>query len=131
MFKLILIKGPGPRKTFDLHEGTYLIGRNPECDIHLASNIISKKHATLIVSGDHLIIEDLNSRNGTFVNGVMVRKSEIKEGDRISFQDIILELRKSALKTITPPQISPPGREAAAEHPSFFKKLFHEQRGSF
>lgn len=93
MFKLLMLSGPEPNKEFQLEDGNYMIGRSSECNIHINSDIISKRHAILMVSQGKVTIEDLESRNGTFVNGVMIRRKDIKAGDRISFKDIILELR--------------------------------------
>jgi len=91
MYKLVILRGLEP-KEFILHEGNALIGRAPECDIPLHSTLVSKKQALLTLVGGKIILEDLESKNGTFVNGMKIRKKELRPGDRISFQDIVLEL---------------------------------------
>ncbi|MBI2646352.1 MAG: FHA domain-containing protein [Deltaproteobacteria bacterium] len=54
-----------------------------------------------MVSGK-VILEDLESKNGTFVNGMRIRKKELRPGDRISFQDVVLELSIAKEKRIAP-----------------------------
>ena len=55
------------RKT--LVPGEYVIGREPECELPLDINMVSRRHARLTVNHDHALIEDLGSSNGTFVGG--------------------------------------------------------------
>ncbi len=92
MYKLVPIRGIPGQKEFILKEGKNVIGRTEESDIYLDSEFISKRHALITITGSEMVIEDLKSRNGTFVNGIMVQTAKLKLGDRISFQDIILEL---------------------------------------
>jgi hypothetical protein len=51
-----------------LPPGEYVIGRNPDVEIHADTPLISRRHAQLTINYDHLLIEDLGSSNGTFVN---------------------------------------------------------------
>ncbi len=70
---------------FVLKNGVNLVGRDESCDIMIDSNHISRNHISCVVSRDRVVIQDLNSRNGTFVNGLRVKNSvEIKNGDVIS-----------------------------------------------
>ena len=50
-----------------LPPGEYVIGRNPDVEIHADTPLISRRHARLTINYDHLLLEDLGSRNGTFV----------------------------------------------------------------
>ena len=101
MYKLVILRGL-ESKEFILHEGNALIGRTPECDIQLNSSVVSKKQALLTLVSGKVILEDLESKNGTFVNGMRVRKKELRPGDRISFQDVVLELSIAKEKRSTP-----------------------------
>ena len=61
-----------------------LIGRADEADLPLLEERVSRKHALIKVSSQGgVVIEDLGSSNGTFVNGVRVQKQELGDGDRI------------------------------------------------
>jgi len=68
------------------------IGRNPDNDIVIKDPYVSGNHARFYVKNDKLFVEDLNSTNGTFVNGKRISKVEkLQEGDiieigRVSFK---------------------------------------------
>jgi ABC-type multidrug transport system ATPase subunit/pSer/pThr/pTyr-binding forkhead associated (FHA) protein len=60
---------------------TAMVGRDPASDVHLESPIVSRHHARLSRQGDVVTIEDLDSANGTYLNGKRVARSEIGAGD--------------------------------------------------
>src|SRR4051794_30198650 len=49
--------------------GEYVIGREEGCELPLLVELVSRRHARLTVNFDHILIEDLGSSNGTFING--------------------------------------------------------------
>ena len=59
----------GARETRELTDGTYIIGRAESCRIRFAAPEVSERHAILTVRNGNAVLEDLNSSNGTFVNG--------------------------------------------------------------
>lgn len=75
------------------------IGRDPGCDICLALDYLSRKHVSLEPHNGRLFIEDLNSSNGTYVNGSKVQKTELKPGDKIKLDVLTFEVRGPADKT--------------------------------
>jgi len=62
-----------------------LVGRGPECDLEIESNLLSRHHARLILEGNQLRVEDLGSSNGTFINGERIERATAKPGDQIRF----------------------------------------------
>jgi pSer/pThr/pTyr-binding forkhead associated (FHA) protein len=60
-------EGVAFERTVDLEE--LVIGRSTHCGVSLADRFLSRQHARLFREGDDWLIEDLGSRNGTFVNG--------------------------------------------------------------
>lgn len=79
-------------KTFILNP-VNIIGRSIEADIALNDTFLSARHARLSLDGDEWVLEDLNSTNGTFVNGFEVRTTTpIKDGDVIRIGHIELKL---------------------------------------
>ena len=67
------------------------IGRNAECDIVFASTYVSGRHARISRRDDSYVIEDLQSHNGTFVNGMRVREAVLTDGDRVEIADRCLD----------------------------------------
>ncbi|MGH8248560.1 MAG: FHA domain-containing protein, partial [Gammaproteobacteria bacterium] len=60
------------------------IGRKPENDVPIDNLAVSGKHALLITILDDSFLEDLGSTNGTYVNGKLIKKHALKDGDVIS-----------------------------------------------
>jgi DNA-binding winged helix-turn-helix (wHTH) protein len=52
-----------------LAPGEYVLGRDPSCSVWIDSEFASRRHARLVVDSGLVVLEDLGSRNGTFVNG--------------------------------------------------------------
>jgi serine phosphatase RsbU (regulator of sigma subunit) len=89
MPKLILLQG-GQTTIVDLPEGESVVGRLPECGVQLNSNMISRRHAQLVRTGDEVVLEDLGSGNGTFLNGQrLTERAVLKHDDRIKFGPIL------------------------------------------
>ena len=65
-------------------EGSILIGRAQDCDIVFPDPLISRRHARIIVSAEDVLVEDLLSANGVYVNGARVdRVQALHDGDRV------------------------------------------------
>src|SRR5947209_3980267 len=58
-----------------------VIGRAPDCDVAVHDILLSRKHCLLEQSGDGWAIIDLDSKNGTFVNGSKVDVQALRDGD--------------------------------------------------
>lgn len=80
---------PGKTVLIRLEKFPFVIGRDPECQLSLASKDISRQHAVLEKRGEFLWLKDLNSTNGTFLNrrrlNVVAAEAPLKEGDIIHF----------------------------------------------
>lgn len=69
--------------------GTMVVGRSPDCDITFSYERLSRRHAQFHESDGVLWITDLESANGTFVNGKRLTAVErLKDGDKISFEKL-------------------------------------------
>ncbi|MFN0152350.1 MAG: SpoIIE family protein phosphatase [bacterium] len=78
---------------FALREGPQTIGRASDCDITLASSSVSKRHAEIDVSGMDVVVRDLGSKNGTFVNKTPVNKTTpLVHGDSLALGSLQLQL---------------------------------------
>lgn len=92
MFKLVAVGGKLRGKEFILNPGENVLGRSPECDHILSTDGVSKKHLQVTVNGDTLFAEDLGSSNGTIVNGKVLKKATLKDGDKIALPNLILQV---------------------------------------
>ena len=92
MWAIKILTGPQAGLIHPVKEGQYTLGRAPTCDIKIASTSVSKEHATLLVAGDKLIISDLDSRNGTFVNGIKIQNQRLNAGDKVSLHDVLIDI---------------------------------------
>ena len=81
---LTVIEGDLKGKSFDVTGiGTYTIGRR-ECDIVLDDEKVSRKHASIVIIRENqYAVQDLASRNGTFVNGVRLTRRNLQHNDLI------------------------------------------------
>jgi serine/threonine protein kinase len=75
---------------------TLEIGRNSDLDLVLVEEMVSRLHARLTVAQTGVVLENLSSTNGTFVNGFQVRdKTTLKENDRVLIGTSIMKLTKN------------------------------------
>lgn len=99
MLMIKILQGPsGVGTIFNLETGgTYVIGRAASSDIQLKSSGVSKNHSRIsVLPGNRLEIEDLDSSNGTFINGLQVKRSVVKPGDAIKIHSFTLKLLQKA-----------------------------------
>ncbi len=99
-----------PTGDLELNAGSLLIGRLPECDVLLEDNLVSRMHARISVQSGSVVIEDLHSTNGVYVNGLRVGHSAaLCEGDRIlvgTTEISLFEYRDSSLTRIKAARVS-------------------------
>ena len=73
-----------PVSELELREGSLLAGRLPECDVMIDDGLVSRMHARISVRDESVVVEDLHSTNGVYVNGVRITHSALlREGDRL------------------------------------------------
>jgi len=85
MPKLIVTTAEGNEVSHDLTESQITIGRLPDNMIHIDDGSVSSHHAQLTESGGDYILQDLNSTNGTRVNGNAFTEGRLQDGDHIRF----------------------------------------------
>lgn len=90
-----------------LLEGTNLIGRAEDAAIHIDSRGVSRYHARILVGAGVAMLEDLGSKNGSYVNGTLVTTRRLTDGDEIRVGATILTFRISSQTSQT--ETLPPG----------------------
>ncbi len=93
-FALRFISGKYQGGEFPLRpDREIVIGRSSDLDMVLVEDMVSRKHAKIAMAEeDQIVIQDLGSTNGTFVNGEKIKKARLKEGDRILIGTSIIKL---------------------------------------
>ncbi len=90
VFRLIVRRGKSPQREYILSEQAVIIGREAINDIMLQELEISRRHASITFVGGRHTIEDLNSTNGTFVNGRRISTPVVlRDGDVIDLGDTV------------------------------------------
>ena len=77
---LTVLKGAYEGETFRLTSFPLIIGRDPECDLFLNNMTVTRKHALLEAIDGEVVITDLNSLNGTWIDGQIKDRSVLKNG---------------------------------------------------
>ena len=86
--RLLVIAGPMKDSTIPLPDGEATLGRDPTNAVAVADASVSRKHCLLRREEDgRFHIKDLDSRNGTMVNGTAVKTGWLRHGDEIATGD--------------------------------------------
>lgn len=81
-------------RDFELHPGENILGRDSEASVVIPMKSISRRHARIVVSGDTATLEDLGSKNGTWMRGRRIAEpTEINDGDEIRLGSVPLVFR--------------------------------------
>lgn len=109
---LTLMTSDGPGRVFTIQRSNVLIGRGRDAAITILDPSISRIHVKLTVDvGGRVVVEDLQSANGTFINDEPIHKGELRNRDllRLGHQTLLFELPNSADE---PDFVAPsPGRD--------------------
>ena len=82
---LVRVKGAELGRVSRLPPEPFRVGRSQECELWLGDDGVSRKHARLFQEGTTYLIEDMQSANGTFVQGQRVSRQVLRDGDVIQF----------------------------------------------
>lgn len=85
------ILNPQERKrVIELGDSDIVIGRSPDCDIRFVVENVSRKHVRVYFQNEEFMIEDLDSTNGLFINGVKVVRCALRNNDQINIGGVKL-----------------------------------------
>lgn len=87
------VKSPTGSKAYDMKEGENTIGREASCDIFIEDSSMSRKHAVIVLKSGEFTINDLGSKNGTFLGSEKVStERKLRPGDDLQFGNITARL---------------------------------------
>jgi diguanylate cyclase (GGDEF)-like protein len=78
-----VVHGLGSERLFQVTQDECIVGRDGGCDLVLMDEGVSRRHARLFKRGEALVIQDLDSCNGVYVNGAKSLEAELRDGDRV------------------------------------------------
>ncbi|MNJ92788.1 FHA domain-containing protein FhaA [compost metagenome] len=113
MWALRILTGPQAGQIFELKMGRNVIGRAPQCDIKLLSPGVSKEHSEISVFKEKIVVTDLKSSNGSYLNGIKVQNGVVRLGDKLGIHDVLVdvipapEIRPSAPARASVPNTQP------------------------
>lgn len=95
--RFVVREGPQAGRAFELQQAVIGIGRSKSSDIRIDEPLISRHHARLTRVGGDYVLEDLNSTNGTFVNGRRISvPTPIQPGDVVRLGDnVVMDVQAS------------------------------------
>src|SRR5512136_2953080 len=97
MIKVYIAKGPETGRFFSLKDKVALIGRGSDNNIRIDEKSVSRMHAKVFRENDKYYIEDLKSRNGTWINGNVIdagRMIEVQQGIPVALGNVLISLGK-------------------------------------
>ena len=109
---LIAEAGPERGREIPVPEGEITLGRSSQCDVCLIDPILSRRHCRLMFANGILSVEDLDSANGTLVNGGEVKMAELHDRDTVTIGDTVLRVHCAE-----PVKSQPPAQDAPADAP--------------
>ena len=101
--KLVMFKSNGQRRDFPVINPTTVIGRGENCDLRVPLLSVSRRHCELLLEGGRLLVKDMGSSNGTYVNNKRVSTSAVTAGDRLVVGPIVFTVQVDGV----PEQIHP------------------------
>jgi len=116
MYRLLITGGPDAGKVVPLPRGRHVLGRAPDADCRIADESVSRRHALLTASDDGVTVVDLDSHNGTRLNGQLVKTAQAVEGDELRFGNTRALLER-ALPPGSATVVLPPAAEQGAPKP--------------
>ena len=117
-YALLFISGKYKTAEFPLPEsGELLIGRSADLDLVLSEEMVSRKHAKMKIQGASMVLTDLGSTNGTYVNGEKIRRHDVKMGDRLLLGTSIVRVIDVSEVTLD---------ETVRDDPDAVRQLMHD-----
>ena len=120
---LEIIEGPDAGRLVEV-SSELIIGRDPGADVTLHDSQVSRRHARISLDAGGLIVEDLGSSNGTFLNGTEIyARTRFDPGDELLIGTTVLQLPAEHAREVSGVLPVPPGLAKPAGRPDFVERL--------
>ncbi|MDJ0880603.1 MAG: FHA domain-containing protein [Gammaproteobacteria bacterium] len=124
--KLVMTSSSGDPQEIPLTKETTTIGRKPSNDIHIDNLSVSGNHAQVITILEDSFLEDLGSTNGTYVNGKLIKKHALENGDNITLGKFQIKYETGGAESdqdFEQTMIIRPGEKGMPEHANENKEI--------
>jgi pSer/pThr/pTyr-binding forkhead associated (FHA) protein len=128
MPRLIIKRETDPVQSLDLRAGVNRLGRREDNDFQIDDPTVSSIHCEIRVDGESIVVRDLGSSNGTFINGDPVREDSLEIGETLTLGEVDMVLETTPVVVSIPKWEEPPaepiatklpdGSDACLNHPS-------------
>jgi pSer/pThr/pTyr-binding forkhead associated (FHA) protein len=99
-FQLLIVQGRSASDSIKLTNGVTTLGRQETCQIQVKSSQVSRRHCELYEKKGVLLVKDLGSSNGTFVNGKKIRgEKALQSGDELTIGQVSFKVEQIAGET--------------------------------
>jgi pSer/pThr/pTyr-binding forkhead associated (FHA) protein len=121
---LVHVKQDGRSQEIPVRRSPLVIGRREGAGLQIPDAGISREHCELVIEEDAVLIRDLNSSNGTFVNATRVKEAELAPGDLVAIGAQVFAVRIDGFPKLIDPSSAflegtpPPPAPSAAPPPS-------------
>lgn len=126
MARLLKSNGAGEPEVLELNLGVNHFGRDPENHFPVNHATVSARHAELILTADGVLLRDLDSTNGTFINDALVKQAVLQPGQKLRFGDVEFVVDSTDVRIAipeierpipAPPVVLPDGAILCQRHP--------------
>lgn len=118
MSKLVILNQGMTGRTFDLTVECTTVGRVEDNTFQIPDGSVSSHHAEIVLRGSDIVIRDLNSTNGTFINGEKITEMVLKSGQMLRFGQVELKIDDGKPITAPAPAPAPAAPAPAAPAPA-------------
>lgn len=103
-FQLVVIRGRSATQTIRLTNGVTTVGRQEGCQLRISSSQVSRRHCQIFEQQGALLVKDLGSANGTFVNGRRISDAQVLQpGDELSIGQVRFRIEQLNPSTSSKP----------------------------
>ena len=93
MVKLIVQRGAKRGTEVIIRREQALLGRSRSCQICIPAPQVSRQHCAILIENGQVLVRDLGSTNGTFVNGVQISEQQLTTGDTLTIGNVVFLVR--------------------------------------
>jgi len=122
MPKLVILNQGMTGRTFEVNVERTTVGRVEDNTFQIADPSVSSHHAEIILRGPELLIKDIGSTNGTFINGDKITEAVLKPGQTLRFGQVEIKIDDGSPVTAPPPPAPVASGSAPAPAPAPAKK---------